>query len=185
VIHDETVDRTTNGTGAVARMSLAEIRALDAGKGQSPPTLEEVLDVVRGRCGLLCELKADGTERPAVEAVRARGMGGEVLFISFGLERLANVKALDKDLRVGALLVFPTARNIRRALDVGASHLGVLYRRLSLEAVDRARAAGVDIGAWTVNSPEEMKAVIALGVTHVTSDRPDLLLEHLGRRKQA
>ncbi len=181
LMHDEKVDRTTNGTGRLAEMDFAEIRALDAGGGQTVPTLEELLELVRGRCELLCELKADAATAPAARAVKASGMGGQVLFISFSLPRLAEVKRHGAGLQVGALLSGPNARHLDRALELGVRHVGVHYRSLTAATVERAKEAGVEIGAWTPNELGEMKAMIALGVDCLTTDRPDVLMEYLAK----
>lgn len=69
VIHDETVDRTTDGTGEVAKMTLDEMRALDAGKGERIPTLQEVIDLATGRMDINIELKGLGTAGPALEHI--------------------------------------------------------------------------------------------------------------------
>ena len=183
VIHDNTVDRTTNGSGKVAEMDFAGLRALDAGGGQTVPALEELLELIRGRCRLLCELKADGTEAPAADAVVARGMAEDVLFISFDFDRLANVRRRREDLAIGVVLSAPDAARLERALELGVQHVGVHYPALSLGAVRRLRQVGVEVGAWTPNELEDMKAVIALGATHVTTDRPDVLMEHLHRQR--
>ena len=181
VMHDEAVDRTTDGTGKIAEMTLEQLRRLDAGEGQPPPTLEELLETVRGRVRLLCELKADGSEAPAVDAVVARRMESDVTFVSFSFDRLERVRGLRGDLRIGAILSSPRIKDMKRALALGACHVGVQYKNLTLAAVDRARAAGIEIGAWTPNRLPEMEAIIALGVTHVTTDRPDILMQHLNR----
>jgi len=179
VIHDATADRTTDGAGRIAEMNLAEVRALDAGGGQRVPTFEEVLALVAGRCGLLCELKADGTEAPAVEAVRARGMEADVMFISFNLERLANVKRLDGRLAVGALFAAADDEEIARAADVGARHLGVHYRHIYMDMVPRVRGAGMELGAWTPNELKDMQLLMEMGVDCLTTDRPDILMGYL------
>lgn len=181
VMHDDTVDRTTDGAGRIAEMSLAEIRALDAGDGETVPTLEELLELVDGRCGLLCELKADGTEVPAVEAVGERGLEKDVVFISFSLERLAKVKRQGADLRAGAVMAAPKAGQIKRVAGIGAESVGIHYRSVSPAAVERVRAAGMMVGAWTPNELPEMQDMIALGVDLLTTDRPDILMQHLDR----
>jgi glycerophosphoryl diester phosphodiesterase len=182
VMHDDTVNRTTNGSGKVAEMTLADIRALEAGDGETVPTLEELLDAVRGEVRLLCELKADGTEAPAADAVLARGMASDVLFVSFSQDRLANVKRRRADLRVGAIFGFASARGLARALRLGVEHVGVMYKAISLGTVERARKAGVEIGVWTPNELAEMKAMMALGVDCITTDRPDILMDYLRRQ---
>jgi len=185
VLHDETVDRTTGGTGRIDEMDLAAVRALDAGGGQKVPTLDEVLDVVRGRCELLCELKADGVEGPAVDAVAARGMIGDVVFISFSLPRLAGARRRGPDCRIGALYGDPHLADVAAAAELGAELLDVDYRKVTRSMIEAARRTGLGTGVWTPNELSEMQAMISLGVDTVTTDRPDLLLGHLGRLKEA
>jgi glycerophosphoryl diester phosphodiesterase len=177
VMHDATVDRTTNGTGALAEMSLDEIRRLDAGDGQPPPTLEQLLDLTGGHCGLYCELKADGTEALAAEAVARRDMVGEVLFISFAAQRLANIHEILPSARA-SLLVGPErfdeiVANVELAK---AEMIGVHHRYLCPDTVTRAAQAGLAVGAWTPNTTAEMAAMIAMGVDSITTDFPDRLL---------
>jgi len=186
VMHDDTVDRTTGGTGRIAEMDLADIRRLDAGDGETVPTLDELLETVAGRCELLCELKADGVEAPAADAILARGMGEQVMFISFSLSQLAGLKRRRDGLRVGAVLAMPAAE-LPAALDLPVEHVGIYYKQLSPAVVEQGRAAGVEVGVWTPNTLGEMQAMIALGVDRITTDRPDILLDHLkaGRAERA
>ena len=180
VMHDDTVDRTTGGTGRIAEMDLADVRRLEAGDGAPVPTLDELLETVAGRCELLCELKADGVETPAADAVLARGLAEQVMFISFSLPRLAGLKRRRDGLRVGAVMAMPAAEMLA-ALEVPVDHVGIYYKQLSPAVVEQGRAAGVEVGVWTPNTLKEMKAMIALGVDRITTDRPDILLDHLNR----
>ena len=179
VMHDATVDRTTSGSGVIAEMDLASIRALDAGNGQKPPTLDEVLEAVAGRCRLLIELKADGTEGPAVDAVEARGMADDVMFVSFARRRLANVLARDDRLQVGLLFGELGRGDLDRALELPLRHVGLRYDAVSLAAVARLREAGVQLGAWTLNELAPIRLMLAMGVNFITTDRPDMLMDYL------
>ncbi len=87
LMHDLTVDRTTNGTGAVASLTLEELRALDAG-GEPVPTLAEVLDLTRGRVLLVIEIKQLGIEERIVDVVRGANALGDVMAWSFFPEAL-------------------------------------------------------------------------------------------------
>jgi len=182
VMHDERLDRTTNGCGRIAATDLAEIRHLDAGDGEKVPTLDEVLETVAGKCALFCELKADGTETAAVERVLARGMEQEVLFISFDLDRLARIKQRQSNLRVGAVSGFVGAGDMDRLVGLGVEHVGVQFRSVSMATVERAREAGVELGVWTPNKLSEMKAMMALGIDCITTDRPDILVDYRNRQ---
>lgn len=182
VMHDATVDRTTNGSGRIGELDFAAIRALDAGQGEIVPTLDEVLATVQGKVRLLCELKGAGVEDAAVDAVMARGMGSEVIFTCFHLERLAKVKARGEHLRIGAIFSDPTDEDISRASDLGVMGIGVHYRNLNLRTVERVLGAGVDLRAWNPDTLREQLAMIALGVGGVCTNRPDILLEYLAEQ---
>lgn len=202
VIHDPAVNATTDGKGRVSAMSLAELRALDAsarftgwaGEAQRIPTLEEVLDLLaepgNERIGLQLEIKLDddgsrhpGIEAAAMAALRERGLVDRTIVISFDFTTLAAVKALEPRIRAGALVgkAWFKASSGSRADQAaaiaasGADCAGVDHRYLSRELYDALRAAGLGVGAWTVDDPAVMKALSSLGVDFITSNRPDLL----------
>ncbi|NOZ29766.1 MAG: glycerophosphodiester phosphodiesterase [Chloroflexi bacterium] len=179
VIHDETVSRTTNGRGRVRDLDFVIVRSLDAGEGQQIPTLDEVLATIRGRVRLLCELKGEGVEDAAVDAVLARGMAKEVIFTSFHLDRLARVRERGDDLQIGVIFQDPGEDDLRRAVDLGACSVGIHYRNLCLRLVDEAHNLGLDVRAWNPDTLREQKAMIALGVDGVSTNRPDILIRYL------
>jgi glycerophosphoryl diester phosphodiesterase len=182
-MHDTTVDRTTTGHGAIRDLAAARIRSLDAGEGETVPTLDEVLEVVRHEAHLLIELKGIGVERAVVEAVQAHGMVEDVTFSSFKLERLAVVRAMGEEYRVRAILPDPTEYDLARVVALNAVGIDVRYTNLCLRVVEAAHALGLDVLAWNPDSWREQQAMIALGVDGVSSNRPDILLENLGRKR--
>jgi glycerophosphoryl diester phosphodiesterase len=185
VIHDERVDRTTDGTGEVRRLSLAEVRALDAGRGERVPTLQEVLEVVaRGGVGLLLELKGEGTAGPALAAVRARGLLPAVTFTCFELGRLEEVRRLEPAARTGAIFPRGGPEVADLAASVGASGLGIQFRSLTPDILDRAHALGLEVRAWNPDEEEDLRAVLALGPDGISTNRPDRLLDLLGRPRR-
>jgi len=176
VMHDETVGRTTNGTGAIRDLTFAEIRSLDAGKGERVPGLTEVLEVVKDKAMLLIELKGERVEEQAVQTVKAMQMDEQVVFTSFHLNRIREVERLDPSLKVAAIFGQPSADACQQALDVGASGIGIYYRNLRPESVEEAHRHGLDVRAWNPDTVPEMQAMIDLGVDGVSSNRPDLLI---------
>ncbi len=179
VMHDEKVDRTTDGTGRIRDLDLAAVRALDAGENEQVPTLGEVLDTVRGKVRLLCELKGEGVEAAAADAVAERTMEDEAVFTSFHLDRIATVKREGDRYRVEAIFADPSDDDIARAVDIGVSGVGVHYTNVCLRTVGRALEAGLDIRAWNPDTLREQKAMIALDVSGVGTNRPDILLDYL------
>jgi glycerophosphoryl diester phosphodiesterase len=179
VMHDEHVDRTTNGTGAIRRMTFEAIRSLDAGGGEQVPTFDEVLDTVQGKVKLLCELKGEGVEKAAVDAVIARKMEADVTFTSFWMDRIKKVKARREDLAIAAIFGNPSDDAIANAIEMGVGRIEINYRNLCLRMVRQVRDAGLDLTAWNPDTLEEQRAMIALGASGICSNRPDILVEYL------
>ena len=185
VMHDATVDRTTNGTGAIRRMRLEAVRSLDAGAGRRVPTLSEVLDCVRDRVHLLCELKGEDSADPSAELVRVHGMVDQVTFTCFDLQRLERVRRLGEEYLLGANLTGLEEDTLARLRDLRVCRAGVLYRNLCLRHVDALHEAGLDVRAWNPDTWREQRAMIQLGVDGVSSNRPDILIQHLRQSPEA
>ena len=176
VIHDTTVDRTTDGQGAVADFTLAEIKQLDAGKGERIPTLQEVIDLVRGKVVLQIELKGPDTAEPVVRTVERNNMESEVLLTSFVHERLREARQLNPSLALSALWSQPPDDACEQAIDMGAEAIHILHPNIDAQLVQKAHAHGLMIRAWNPDTVEEIQRVIDLGVDAVGSNRPDLLI---------
>ena len=181
IIHDDTVDRTTNGSGRVAEMTLAELRALDAGHGRQIPLLQEVLDVVRGKAILLCELKGPWTPDPVVRMVLANRMSEQVIFTSFHFGRLARVKQIDGRLRIGATFGDPPPDALEEAMALGADTVGIQHIKMNEHFVVAARKLGLNLRAWNPDSEEDIQRIIGLEPTGISSNRPDRVMKLLKR----
>jgi glycerophosphoryl diester phosphodiesterase len=177
ICHDDSVDRTTNGTGKVSDLSLDQLRALDAGDGAVMPTLQELLRTVAGRILLLCELKGEGTPAPTVAAVRAAGMEAQVVFTSFVIDRIAEVRALGNELRIAGIFSEPDYDILPRLVELRAEAADVHFRNLTPEFVKAAHAHGLTCRGWNPDTVEDIKHTVALGVDSVSSNRPDLAIE--------
>ena len=97
VIHDDTLDRTTSGSGPLSNLSLAELRALDAGGGQGIPTIEEVFDAVPEPVGIHVELKGAGTAEAAFNFLQGASGSRDVLVSSFDLAELRHFAAFARE----------------------------------------------------------------------------------------
>ena len=175
VIHDETVDRTTDGAGRVAELSFAALRALDAGDGQRIPTLVEVLDAVGDAAELFVELKAPGCERAVVDAVRSAGRVDRALVKAFDHRLAAAVKALEPGLRTGCLLYgrpIDPAGVVRAA---GGDFISLNVGFVDGELVAACHGAGVAVCAWNCNDPAEAPRFAAAGVDWLGTDVPTAL----------
>ena len=199
VIHDFTVDKTTNGTGRVADKTLAELKALDAGSRFSPqfageriPTLAEVFEAIDGRLMVNVELKAPSQNwntalvAPVLEIVRRYGMQAKVIFSSFNPHVLYAMKQLAPDIPAGALYAPDSPVYVRRAwLEPFISHEArhPHYSMLTGPIIQWYHAHGLRINTWTVDDPEEMRRLVAAGADSIITNKPDVLKSVLQMRQ--
>ena len=176
VIHDTTVDRTTDGQGAIADCTLAEVKQLNAGKGERIPTLQEVMDLVRGKVILQIELKGPDTTEPVIQTVKQNSMENKVLLTSFVHDRLREARQLNPNLRLGALWANPPPDACEQAIDMGVEAIHIQHLNIDSQLVQKAHAHGLKIRAWNPDTVEEIQRVVDLGVDAIGSNRPDLLI---------
>ncbi|MDQ0841202.1 glycerophosphoryl diester phosphodiesterase [Streptomyces sp. V1I6] len=172
VMHDADVDRTTDGSGSIAAMTLAELRQLDAGGGQRVPVFEEVLDAVR--CPLQAEIKDVAAARALAEVMRKRDLVPRVEVSSFHDDAIAEISALVPGVRTVLIASRWGADVTDRAKAVGAHALALNIRRLTLETVETAHAEGLRVIGWVVNTQEHLRLVRALELDGATTDFPEI-----------
>jgi len=174
VMHDPTVDKTTDGKGAVTDLTLQQIKKLDAAKGEKIPTLGEALDFIDKKVKILIELKETGYEEKVVEAVRKRGLEKNVIIVSFHEDALRKIRTFNSEIETG--LIYATHKNpVKAGLDLKAQYLLPLYRFVHTANVQKAHENGLKVIAWTINTPEEAEAYAKKGVDGIASDKPDVL----------
>jgi glycerophosphoryl diester phosphodiesterase len=172
LLHDERVDRTTNGHGAVAGMNLEDVRKLDAG-GQTIPRLEEALATANGRIGLILELKAEGLAYDVCAIVRASGFAGPVLYASFLHEELQHVRRADPDARTLVLFKRLPGNPASEAVRLQATHVGLRFDSATPALVKALHKAHLTVYVYTVNKPADIARMRALDVDGIVSDFPD------------
>ncbi|MGW0548939.1 glycerophosphodiester phosphodiesterase [Streptomyces altiplanensis] len=172
IMHDAEVDRTTDGRGAIAGLTLAELRALDAGQGERVPVFEEVLDTVGSP--LQAEIKDIAAARALAAVMLRRDLAGRVEVSSFHDEAVAEIASLVPGVRT--VLIASRYGNdvVDRAKAVGAATLALNIRRLTLETVQRAHAEGLRVIGWVVNTQEQLRLVRALELDGATTDYPEI-----------
>lgn len=178
VIHDDTLDRTTDGTGPVARKSFADLRSLDAGKGECLPTLKEVFDTVNRRAIINVELKGPGTAAPVVHLiehyVQTRGWQyHDFLVSSFDHDQIGTAKRLCSEIRTGALIGKMPRDLAAFAEELGAWSIHPGKRQATPGLVADAHRRGLRVFVYTINQADEIARMTGLGVDGVFTDYPD------------
>lgn len=187
VIHDASVDRTTNGNGLVAEMTLADLRKLDAGSKFSPdfagepiPTLRQVLELTGSRILVNIELKnyahpLDALTECVIRLVQEMGLSQSVLLSSFNPLNLSRAKRLDPDIRRG-LLTFPGKAGALLRGPVGKlfsyQALHPYYEDVNPKMVQAQHKMGNQINVWTVDNPVELRRMRDYGVDMLICNDP-------------
>ena len=196
VIHDETLDRTTDGDGPVQRQTVEQLQTLDAGAwfdpefaGERIPTLVDVLDCVAGRVDHIYpevkEIRKPSDVDGMVSIVRDRAMSDRTTFISLDWNILDRVRGQDAGVRIG--FIVETADLFDEALSLAVADPAAILDLNHVIALDdpslvrRAKDEGVEVVTWTVNEPEEATRLRHSGVTGFTTDQVDRLLAWAGQ----
>lgn len=188
VIHDDTVDRTTNGSGPVTSHTLAALRSLDAGAwfgtrfaGERIPTLDEVLARYKGRAHLHVEIKgrSPSLSRQTADAIRQHGMEGQVTITSFQKVRLEEMRAHAPELPTGWLVRELSDPMIATARAMGVNQLCPRAPAVTPQLVRRLHAEGFVARAWGVTTEELMRQVVEAGADGMTVNFPDRLIAYL------
>ncbi|APE25287.1 MULTISPECIES: glycerophosphodiester phosphodiesterase [Streptomyces] len=185
IVHDTTVDRTTDGTGPVRSLTAAQLDALDAGSWFAPsyagtrvPTLAAQLADLKERGGkLLLEIKGRHSRAEVariVREIRAQDMTDRVFVQSFDIPSLRYARQLAPELPLGLLRATLDADPVTLARDLHLAAYNVADTALTTrpDVVAELHAAGVAVNVWTVDSPARWKALDALGVDGIITNRP-------------
>jgi glycerophosphoryl diester phosphodiesterase len=190
IFHNDTLEKTSDGAGRVTAHTLSELRALDAGSWFGPsfagthiPTLDEALDLMKGKLLVNVELKVLGTLRSgmgadAVRAIRAHGMADQVVISSFNPFALRQAKGAGPEIECALLLAHDLPSWMRWGFTRRYSRADGLHP--DFDMVDqtymaRARQLGKPVRVWTVDEEAAMRHLIALDVDAIITNVPDAL----------
>ncbi len=188
VIHDASVDRTTNGTGKIAEMTLAQVKAvdarfgLDAFAGVRIPTLDELLALVAGKALLALEYKAMDAVAPSIPILRRHDAARWCTAWAFDAGVLAELKRLMPELsrtqNVGRVESWEAVLDTAADLD----SIGVSLSQTLVDAarVSAAKARGLTFYTWTANEPSDWRRLMDCGVDAIVTDDPGRLVRFLG-----
>ncbi len=185
VIHDGTVDRTTDGTGTIGNLSLKEVRGLDAGSGERVPTLDEVLSELMGNCSLDVELKGKDTAIPVLKILegqvrKGRWRSDDLMISSFSPIDLLELYNTNCSIEMAVLIDNDPWGSEDFAMEIGARSVHPNFMSLDTDFITRCRGLDLKINTWTVNEPSRMLELVEWGVDGIITDHPDILVERIG-----
>lgn len=178
VIHDDRLERTTNGQGYILEKTLEELKLLDAGKGQKIPTLAEVLNLIDKKVQINIELKGKGTAEPVAELVKnfilSNNWQEETFLVSsFDHHELRKFKKILPNIKIGALITGIPLDYAKFGQELNAWSVNLCAEFVNKEFVDDAHKRGLKVYVWTVNNLEDIERMKFLNVDGIYSNFPD------------
>ena len=190
IMHDETVDRTTNGNGLLSELTYSQLRKLDAGSkfkkkyaNEKIPTFSEILEIAnKNKIEVVAEIKStDSTAvKKVVAMVQNYKMQDRVILSSFNIDQIKEVRRLDSTIRI-QLFATVNKEIIDQLKEINAEWIG--SNEFSQEIIDYAHSKNLLFNVWTVNKESEMISLIKLGVDAITTDDPATLKKLTSSKK--
>jgi glycerophosphoryl diester phosphodiesterase len=173
VIHDELVDRTTNGTGPVSEMTWHELQQLDAGNGERVPCVEAALAAANRHAGVILEIKVPGIGPDLHSIVRASPFVGPIIYASFLHMEILEIRKMDPLAATMALMECVPVSGAAFASDANATLVGLGHDSATAGFMAALHDAGLKVLLYTVNEPGLIQRAIDFGADGVISDYPE------------
>jgi glycerophosphoryl diester phosphodiesterase len=175
VIHDETIDRTTNGKGIVNQLTLQELKCFTINEKCTIPTLDEVLDLVNQRCFVNIELKNQDTTEKVVQLIEHyisnKNWDNDYFLVSsFDWNALQQVRFLNENIRIGVLTETDLDLAISFARFLKAQALHPDFQLLTNEYTTKIQEKGIQVFPWTVNEKEVVERMKSFKVDGIITD---------------
>lgn len=189
VVHDFSVNRTTDGNGFIRDLSLKELKKLDAGTkfnsvftGEKILTLGETLEIVKDSKIINIELKNGpifypGLEERVLEIINITGLKEKIIISSFNHYSLNKIKELDPDIKVGILYMAALYQPWEYAKRLGAVAIHPYYQSISPEIISKCHIKGIMVNVFGVNDRKSLKKMIKIGVDSIITDYPEIGIE--------
>ena len=173
VIHDDTVDRTTNGQGKVLNLSSLELKKLDAGEGERIPLLEEVLDLYKDyNFTLFVEIKSLGCEKKLIKLIKERDLYSKIIAKSFNHRIVKRIKELDSKVKTSCLMYGLPINAVNIIENAKADGISISVSTVDQALVDLCQHNNYKVTVWNVNTKLELAPFVEMGVDFIGTDYP-------------
>ncbi len=182
VIHDETLERTTDGKGRVGRLTLSQIKKYSAGKWFSDsfkkervPTLKEVFELIDGKVKLFIEIKQSGIERRLINLIQCYDMTDNIICISYLLESITKIRKLNSSIPVGLLTDRFEPEKSKDFLRANINMILITFSHLTPDVLKTCHSYGFTLGVGIPEKEEDLKKTLEMGVSIIITDYPQRL----------
>ena len=179
IMHDPGVFRTTHRLGFVKRLTLKKIKSLNAGNGESIPTLKELLQATKGKIGYMCELKVKGISEKVVKILSENNALDSSILISFKHKELLKCQIEHPELKLGAIIPsgfgwitnwFFKKKLLTYLSEKNFFSINPFFPLVDKRFVDRAHESDLKVFPWTINSKSKMKKLSKMGVDGILTN---------------
>ncbi|MEN6292792.1 MAG: glycerophosphodiester phosphodiesterase family protein [Methanobacterium sp.] len=170
IMHDADINRTTDGKGLVKDYTLQELKRLDAGDGETIPTLDEVIACVKDRVGLVIEIKEPETEGKILEKINENKLENTIL-TSFYHKSIKNARKMNPSVDAGIIFTCQPVDVMQMASNASANIIFPSYRYMNEDMVKQAKNNGISVYPWTIDDPEIFEKFVEMGADGIVTNK--------------
>ncbi|MFX1257456.1 MAG: glycerophosphodiester phosphodiesterase [Promethearchaeota archaeon] len=187
IMHNDDIFITTGQEGSIKKMTLEELRKLNCGEGEKIPTLQELIELARGKIGLQCEIKVPGLTEKLAKKIKEENLTNTSIISSFMFIELLSLQKLNPNLKLGLLIpqYIKSSRILKRQIQKVINNnfysVHLYYKSIDGELVNFAHDNKLKVIVWTVNSKTAMKKIINMDIDGIITDNIQRAKEVLNR----
>jgi len=187
VIHDDKVDRTTNGKGYVKEFTLNNLQQLkikynDKNTDEKIPLLQEIIDLTKNKIKLTIEIKEKNIENNIVEIIEKNNIVDNIYVISFFHKIVKNIKKINNKIKTSILFVGYPINVSELAINANADALSINYHYIDNKLVEEAHKNNLKVFVWNIDTIEDLKEILKLNVDVIGSNKPELILDYFKKK---
>jgi len=183
VIHDDKVDRTTNGKGYIKDFTLSELKKLKINNNEKIPLLQEIINITKGKAKLIIEIKVKNIEKDVVKLVENNNLVNNIYLISFHHKIVKNIKKINKKIKTGVLFVGNPINVSELAKNAEADALFIGYEHVDKDLVKDVHKNNLKVFVWNIDTIEDLKEILSLNIDGIGTNKPKLLVNYLKNNK--
>jgi len=176
IMHDHNVKKTTDGLGSIHTLSLKELKKIHEPNGESVPTLQEVINILKNKCICKIDIKDSNITEKVLKMIKKNHIENSVIITSELISVLKKSKILSPEIKIelgGFKEKRPVEEMIKEVKDINAEIISPHYSIITKKLVDESHKNGLEVHVWTVDDPKLMKKMKKLGVDGITSNCAD------------